>query len=53
MLCGRYPVDGLHLVLECAALHGLKDDLPTVFQDVHSMQCFVRQENMVLMSKFG
>ena len=52
MLCGRCPGDELHLVLECAALQGLRGDMPTLFQDVHSMRCFMWQEDTVLMSKF-
>ena len=44
--------DKLHLVLECAALQGLRDDMPTSFQGVHSVRCFMQQENMVLMSLF-
>ena len=42
----------MHLVFECAALQMLRDDMPTVFQGVHSMRCFVWQDNMVLMSRF-
>ena len=26
--------------------------MPTLFQGVHSMQCFMWQDNMVLMSRF-
>ena len=44
-------MDELRLVLECAALQGLRHDMPTVFQDVHSMRGFMWQENMVLVSK--
>ena len=33
VLCGRCPCDELHCVLECAALQGLRDDMPTMFQD--------------------
>ena len=29
-----------------------RDDMPTSFQGVHSMRCFVWQVNMVLMSRF-
>ena len=39
-------------VPECAALQGLRDDLPNLFQDVPSMRYFMWQENMVLMSNF-
>ena len=42
----------VHLVFECAALQVLRDDMPTLSQGVHSMQCFVWQDNMVLMSRF-
>ena len=38
-------------MFECAALQMLRDDM-TLFQGVHSMRCFVWQENMVLMSIF-
>ena len=38
-------------MLKCEALQGLRDDMPTLFQDVHSMRCFMLQENMVLMSE--
>ena len=46
----RY-LDEVHLVFECAALQMLRDDMPTLFQGVHSMRCFVWQDNMVLMSR--
>ena len=52
MLCGHCPGDDLHSVLECAAVQGLRDDMPTLFHDVHSMRCCMWQEDMVLMSKF-
>ena len=42
----------MHLVFECAALQMLRDDMPTLFQGVRSMRCFVWQDNMVLMSRF-
>ena len=42
----------MHLVFECAALQMLWDDMPTLFQGVRSMRCFVWQDNMVLMSRF-
>ena len=42
----------MHLVFESAALQMLKDDMSTLFQGVHSMRCFVWQDNMVLMSRF-
>ena len=37
-------------MFECAALQMLMDDMPTLVQGVHSMRCFVWQDNMVLMS---
>ena len=36
----------------CAALQMLRDDMPTLFQGVRSMRCFVWQDNMVLTSRF-
>ena len=51
-LCGACPGDEAHLVFECAALQLLRDDMPTLFQGVRSMRCFVWQDNMVLMSRF-
>ena len=42
----------MHHVFECAALQMLRDDMPTLFQGVPSMRCFVWQDNMVLMSRF-
>ena len=36
----------------CAALQVLRDDMPTLFQGVHSMRCFVWQDNMVFISRF-
>ena len=33
-------------------LQMLRHDMPTLFQGVHSMRCFVWQDNMVLMSRF-
>ena len=39
-------------ILCCAALQGLTDDMPSLLQDVHSMQCSMWQENMVLTSNF-
>ena len=50
-LCGASPGDEAHLVFECAALQMLRDDMPTLFQGVRSMRCFVWQNNMVLMSR--
>ena len=50
MLRGSCPGDELHLVLECAALQGLRDDMPTLFQDVRSMRWCMWQENLALMS---
>ena len=37
---------------ECAALQMLRDDMPTLFQGVRGMRCFVWQDHMVLMSRF-
>ena len=51
MLCGRCPGDEMHLVQECAALQGLNNGVPALFQDVHSMR-FSMWQNLVLMSKF-
>ena len=34
----------MHLVFECAALQMLRDDMPTLFQGVHSTRCFVWQD---------
>ena len=51
-MCGACPGDEMHLVFECAALQVLRHDMPTLFQGVHSMRCFVWQDNMVLMSSF-
>ena len=51
-LCGACPGDEVHLVFECAALRMLRDGMPTLSQGVHSMRCFVWQDNMVLMCKF-
>lgn len=48
--CGACPGDEMHFVLEFAALQMLRDDVPTLFQSVHSMRCFMWQDNMVLMS---
>ena len=42
----------MHLVFECAALQMLRNDMPTLFQGVRSMRCFVWQDNMVHMSRF-
>ena len=53
MLCGRCPGDKAHLVLECAALQDLRDDMLTWFQNVLSMQCFMWQENMVIQACSG
>ena len=39
------------LVFERAALQMLRDDMPTPFQGARSVQCFVWQDNMVLMSR--
>ena len=44
-----WPTGG---AVEWAALQMLRDDMPTLFQGVHSMRCFVWQDNMVLMSRF-
>ena len=33
-------------------LQMLRDDMPTLCHGVHSMRCFVWQDNMVLMSRF-
>ena len=41
----------MHLVFECAALHMLRGVMPTLFQGVRSMRCFVWQDNTVLMSR--
>ena len=51
-LCKACPGDEMHLVFECAALQMLRDDMPTPFQGVRSMRCFVWQDKMVLMSRF-
>ena len=51
-LCGACPGDEMHLVFKCAALQMLRNDMPSLFQGVCSMQCFVWQDNMVLMSRF-
>ena len=40
----------MHLVFECAALQMLREDMPTLFQGVHSMRFFVWPDTMVLMS---
>ena len=40
----------MHFVLEFAALQMLRDNVPTLIQSVHSMRCFMWQDNMVLMS---
>ena len=42
----------MHLVFECAALQMVRDDMPTLFQGVRSMRCFVRQDTVVLMFRF-
>ena len=42
----------MHLVFKCVALPMLRDDMPTLFQGVRSVRCFVWQDNMVLMSRF-
>ena len=47
-----YPGDEMHPVFECAALQMLRDDMPTRFQGVRNMWCFVWQDNMVLVSSF-
>ena len=39
-------------MFECAALQMLRDDMPTLFQGVHGMRCFVWQDNIVVMSRF-
>ena len=49
---GSAPGNKLRLMLECAALQGLRDDMPTLIQNVLRMRCFMWQENMVLMSRF-
>ena len=42
------------LVLLDFTLQMLRADMPTLFQGVHSMRCFVWQANMlVLMSRFA
>ena len=46
-LCGACPADEF----ECAALQTVKDDMPTLFQGVHSMRCFMWHDNVVLMSR--
>ena len=51
-LSGACPEDEVHLVFECATLQMLRDDVPTLFQGVLSMRCFVWQDNIVLMSSF-
>ena len=51
-LCGACPGDEMHRAYECAALQMLRDDMPTLFQGVHSMHCCTWQDNMVLMSRF-
>ena len=38
-------------MLECAALQGLRDDMPTLSENVQCMRCFMWQENMMLISK--
>ena len=40
------------LCLQCTALQMLMDDMPTLFWGVHSMCCFVWQDDPVLMSRF-
>ena len=35
----------LHLVLECAALQGLRDDMPTMSENVQCMRCFMAGEH--------
>ena len=49
-LCVGLALD-MHLVFECAALQ-LRGDLPTLFQGMHTMRCFMWQDNLVLMPKF-
>ena len=39
--------DEMKFVFECAALQMLRD-MSTQYQGVHSMRCFVSQDNMVL-----
>ena len=41
----------MHLVIECTPLQNLRDDMPTLSQDIHSMRRFMWQENVV-MSRF-
>ena len=41
MLGGRCPGNELHLVLECAALQGLRDNVPALFSNVLSMRYFM------------
>ena len=41
----------MHIVFECAALQMLREHMPTLFQGVRSMRCFVWQDNMVVMSR--
>ena len=38
----------MHLVFECAGLQVLRDDMPALFQGVHSMRCSRWQDNMGL-----
>ena len=50
--CRAAPTLQLRLVLGCVALQGLRDDMPTWFKNVLSMQCFMWQENMIPISNF-
>ena len=38
-------------MLKCAAVDGLRNDMPAMFLVVYSKRCFTWQENMVLTSK--
>ena len=57
LLCNRTESRrevGVGLALEmrctlCSSVQMLRDDMPTLFQGVRSMRCFVWQDNMVLM----
>ena len=48
---GSAPGNKLRLMLDCAALQGLRDDMPTLIQNVLRMRC-LWLENRVLMSRF-
>ena len=38
-------------MLKCAAVHGLRNDMPTMFLVVYNKRSFTWQENVVLTSK--